>query len=98
MFQKVHKGYNQNVATKRRPPTPIKANDDDPNDGSDPSTADCEVGRPTDDPGPIDGRSSVATFESYLDDALQRYEDDLAAARDPQQDERLQKAIYMSAL
>ena len=51
------------------------------------------VGTPINLEGPQDGRHTVAAFESYLDDALQRYEDDLSAAKDPQQDEKLAKAI-----
>ena len=40
-----------------------------------------------------DGRHQVAAFESYLDDALERYEHDLAAAKDPQQELLLSNAI-----
>ena len=48
---------------------------------------------------PQDGRHTVAAFESYLGDALQKYEDNLAAAKDPQQEEKLAKAtLHVSTL
>ena len=80
------------ATTKRPAKTPLPA---DTNDSVQLNTADeaRKTGTSINLEGPQDGRHVVASFESYLDDALQRCEDDLSAAKDPQQDERFAKAI-----